>query len=495
MATEIELKYLLDNHQVEQNITQLLDNLAFPYQLAKKHLSNSYFDTKDLAFRQYDFGLRVRSQDEHREQTIKTAGQVIGGLHKRPEYNVTIKSNFPNLSLFPENIWPEEHIHKQWQDQLIVLFTTDFVRTTWNITLADSSEVELAFDLGKISAVGNNVDICEIELELISGNVSSLFSLADQLMNVLSMRPGIRSKAARGYQLRKGPANLATFDDFPLIQCSQECSAYQAFVSGVSFNLIRLQQIIEAYFLTPSLVLLKQLHQTLLLLRHGFWLFKDELNDDWLALRKEISHFLTLFSWVNNAKNLQELLARNKSYRKKLEYSDQIIQQLKLEKRLLPNSNDVYRLIQSPRFNKMQLIMLKLILQADNKDENNDVALSKNWISKELTQSTLSLNQVMSQLLVFTNEKYLTSKKCVTRFLLTTSWYLTLLPHEQDNDERLLWLDVMNGIEELETLWLLHQQLAEIPHQLPKLTTWLECKIENLTLALDSSRSLALGTG
>ncbi len=56
----------------------------YHYAVANNTLTNCYFDTKELSFRKHDFGLRVRSKNEQREQTIKTAGQTIGGLHKRP---------------------------------------------------------------------------------------------------------------------------------------------------------------------------------------------------------------------------------------------------------------------------------------------------------------------------------------------------------------------------------------------------------------------------
>ena len=51
-----------------------------------------------------DMGLRIRSHNGHIEQTIKTAGVPIGGLHPRPEYNVDIHSAVPNLALFQQEI-------------------------------------------------------------------------------------------------------------------------------------------------------------------------------------------------------------------------------------------------------------------------------------------------------------------------------------------------------------------------------------------------------
>ena len=100
MTTEIELKYLVLGDNTVEKITELFhrENIQFSYQ--QKQLSNCYFDTPDLNLRQHDMGLRVRRNNNHIEQTIKTAGQVVGGLHSRPEYNVDIESEQPILRFF-----------------------------------------------------------------------------------------------------------------------------------------------------------------------------------------------------------------------------------------------------------------------------------------------------------------------------------------------------------------------------------------------------------
>ena len=110
MSNEVELKFLVlmgselnateFSEKITDNITQLLqqEDLSFQYQLNK--LTNCYFDTADQALRQLDFGLRIRRDGDHIEQTIKTAGVIIGGLHQRPEYNLPLEGKHPDLSLF-----------------------------------------------------------------------------------------------------------------------------------------------------------------------------------------------------------------------------------------------------------------------------------------------------------------------------------------------------------------------------------------------------------
>jgi len=207
MTTEIELKYLIpanheDNDAVVDKITAMLEEQNDSFTLSKKQLNNNYFDNKELALRKMDIGLRIRGVDHKYEQTVKTAGKVVGCLHQRPEYNVDLKDNNLDLLLFPEHIWPEHVDVVKLQKSLQIIFNTDFFRQTWLITQA-SSVIELALDRGKIFTCSTieTLAINELEIELVSGDEQALFALAEQLMNVVQMRPGKLSKAARGYAL------------------------------------------------------------------------------------------------------------------------------------------------------------------------------------------------------------------------------------------------------------------------------------------------------
>ena len=103
MAAEIELKLFFPENERERWVS-LLDSLPHSDPKGTKHLSNCYFDTPQLTLRHWDMGLRIRGCDGRFEQTIKTAGTVIGGVHSRPEYNIDIDQPKVNLSLFPSKL-------------------------------------------------------------------------------------------------------------------------------------------------------------------------------------------------------------------------------------------------------------------------------------------------------------------------------------------------------------------------------------------------------
>ncbi|MDX5406253.1 MAG: CYTH domain-containing protein [Chromatiaceae bacterium] len=203
MSNELELKFALPATYLPQLIS-LLPQLAQVQHQAEHALLNAYFDTADNWFRRHDMGLRSRLKNGCYEQTIKLSGQQHGALQMRPEYNVPCASVLPVLADFPPHIWPEKTDVTALQHQLTELFRTDFVRHSWQLDTRDGSRVELAYDAGCIGASGKQQPIAELELELLSGNGETLFSLARQLLNSLPLQAGWLSKAARGYLLRSG---------------------------------------------------------------------------------------------------------------------------------------------------------------------------------------------------------------------------------------------------------------------------------------------------
>lgn len=494
MNTEVELKYLILSQDVEAKITSLLSDGECAEKCSfvknRKLLTNCYFDTPDLALRNKDYGLRVRGCNNKLEQTIKTAGVVVGGLHQRPEYNVDINNSFPDLSLFPANIWTEQDNLTQLQQQLIPLFDTDFTRITWLVTF-EKSKIELAFDQGTISSDGEQLEISEIELELVEGSVEQLFELARILFRGLLLRPGIQSKAARGYQLwhkksqQDADANLQ-------IDISG-ASLSENFSHGISHCLQQLHLAIEHYMRQPNYDHLVQVINVLVMLRHGFWLFDLHLNEKGREIREQLSAFVQLFDWLDSAVYLKELMNKTGNYRKKLDLSEQLIDQLRIEKQRFPEDSHVVELIHSQRFNEIQLSLLELVV---TKAEQVFTPLVgeinyRQYAQEKLSASLYDLKSVLPNESL-TIEQYLALRKRVSRSLLTGGWFGLLFDAQLRDQFRMPWLDIQQGLGELRSLWIIHQQLERLEDAPKKLIAWHHSKLENLLLALEHSRQSAM---
>ena len=204
MATETELKLRIDPEHIDTLLKHPLLSLA----PRRQHLYNTYFDTTDLALSRQKVAVRERRVDDRQLGeltllTVKTAGNSSGGLSQRREWEAPSQAGVFDF----ERLVDDASLAKTlavFAVQLVPVFTTDFERLSWRVPVANS-EVEVALDRGAILVNRNgrqaSVPICELELELKSGDIDALNDLAAQLRATTPLTPTDDSKAARGYQL------------------------------------------------------------------------------------------------------------------------------------------------------------------------------------------------------------------------------------------------------------------------------------------------------
>ncbi|MFD2167944.1 inorganic triphosphatase [Thalassotalea euphylliae] len=505
MSTEIELKYLVADLDVADRFTALLTDKQLLHTHTTRHLSNTYFDTQARSLRSFDMGLRVRRVGDYTEQTIKTAGTTIGGLHQRPEYNVEIDDTFPTLSLFPSEIWPENASVEDLQKELVSVFSTNFTRECWQVIIGDS-EIEVAYDHGKIESQGQTLDINEIELELVKGERDAIFTLAELLIDRFNVTAGTESKAARGYKLwqqglveeDESTQESQTFSDsldnrdIEQVSLSASLSVEKAMLIGLEQGLRSLQQAIASTIQTPTLPNLKCVFQALTFIDHGFSLHQELIEQDkfdrFTSLVKES---MESFSWLESAIHINDLTLRSGHYRKKLEYSNQLVSTLKLERSRFPNEQEIKQLLSGKVINLLQLKLLKFILSPVVKPSEKPRVI-EDFSRSNLEKSLKALVSISGNKHELDSLEFIVMQHHLYSSLLTGSWYGSLFNGELRAEYRRQWLDVFYGIEELATLSLLQQQLNAIDAIPDKLVRWLANKIENLVMVINQSYQSAI---
>lgn len=191
MDREIELKFLIPPDAATLVLAQLTGEGAV------RQLDATYFDTADHALRKAGFGLRVRDGEGGRKQTLKSAS--AGGVFSRGEWEERIAGPGPDrdaLARTPAAAMLEG-------EALAPVFTTRVERTV-RIVQVGEAVIEAALDRGELRADGRQVTVCELELELKSGQPEALFSLARDLAKRVPLRLSLISKAERGYGLAIG---------------------------------------------------------------------------------------------------------------------------------------------------------------------------------------------------------------------------------------------------------------------------------------------------
>ncbi|MBL4621828.1 MAG: CYTH domain-containing protein [Immundisolibacteraceae bacterium] len=202
MATEIELKLDIDAEFID-----ILQNhpLLTGIRPSINQLENIYYDTADQQLRSQKMALRTRFDGQSWQQTLKTAGQTINGLHLRDEWETPIDDGQLQLDLLVAAGANTRTINWLSELDLKPAFNTRFERQCWLLTGGNlgADLVELVLDQGEVIAKNQSSPICEIELELKQGDVETLQKVQRQLQAAITLTPSNISKAARGYQLRQ----------------------------------------------------------------------------------------------------------------------------------------------------------------------------------------------------------------------------------------------------------------------------------------------------
>lgn len=224
MENEIELKIML----LAENITPICQwiNQQNVLNQATEILGNTYYDTASQFFAKQQMGLRVRNKNQQYEMTLKTKGEIIGGLHIRPEYNLKLSDSYPDLKkLTAEFNLPFEQT-EQLQAELNAVFSTDFTRDKW-LVKSGRSLIEIALDRGLIKNHYGEEAICELELELKQGEIGDILVLLTTLPKLNGIWFSGLSKAQRGYLIGNTAEIAKIVNNLPGCQGSTEKDQFQ----------------------------------------------------------------------------------------------------------------------------------------------------------------------------------------------------------------------------------------------------------------------------
>lgn len=162
-------------------------------------LLSIYFDTPKFDLMRHGIALRVRHIGKQWIQTLKAESQSVGALTSRPEWEAVVENgDWPDFSVLPQVAL--DLLSGIKHKRIVPVFTTEFRRTAWQI-VHSKARAEVALDRGKITAAGQCREICEVEIELKSGEPEFLFEIAAQLLQAAPLHIEPRSKAERGYTL------------------------------------------------------------------------------------------------------------------------------------------------------------------------------------------------------------------------------------------------------------------------------------------------------
>jgi triphosphatase len=202
MTVETELKLRIAPGQLAR-LKRLALLKKFPSSRpVTRRIYNVYYDTPKLELHKSGMALRLRHVGQQWLQTLKGGGSVKAGLHQRNEWEVAVSGPALDFSRIEDAAW-HEYVPLSLRNKLQPVFVTDFTRTSRTLKFRDT-EIELCMDHGEISTQQQRLPICELELELKSGEPKQLFELALVILEFVPFELEMFSKAEHGYGLLSG---------------------------------------------------------------------------------------------------------------------------------------------------------------------------------------------------------------------------------------------------------------------------------------------------
>ncbi|OGT06638.1 MAG: hypothetical protein A2143_07160 [Gallionellales bacterium RBG_16_57_15] len=202
MAVETELKLRIAPEQLARLKRHPLLGKHQVTRPATRRLHNIYYDTPKLELHKLEMALRLRRAGRQWLQTLKGGGSVKAGLHQRDEWEVPVSRAALDFSSPQAAEW-EAHLPLPLRKKLQPVFVTDFSRTSRMLEW-QGAQIELCMDHGEVRTEQRSMPICELELELKSGEPAQLFELALALLEIVPFELEAVSKAEQGYRLLTG---------------------------------------------------------------------------------------------------------------------------------------------------------------------------------------------------------------------------------------------------------------------------------------------------
>ena len=180
-------------------------------------LENTYLDTPAMSITGRGGMIRVRHykglDQDYYEFTVKYGGGVSDGFHKRYEWNARCEDSDFSIGRFKSLVTsdsdPSDMLSEVFGDikdeDLNPICANSFNRTIYNLAFGDST-IEACFDYGLITnSDGSRTDeICELELELKSGDPADIDQLAKIITGKTCCVPLDKTKYGRTVKLATG---------------------------------------------------------------------------------------------------------------------------------------------------------------------------------------------------------------------------------------------------------------------------------------------------
>lgn len=183
----------------------LLEQILFDPEIAKARrggyrmiaMSTVYYDTPDRRLSSRRWTLRLRQENDDLVATLKTPGQG----RARGEWECRARSIQEAIPQLLDAGAPAELTQLLADQPLHPVCAAQFTRRACQVSFPDGTVCELCGDVGALTGDGKEEALCEIEVELKSGDAAAAQAFAQELQARFDLQEEPRSKFARASAL------------------------------------------------------------------------------------------------------------------------------------------------------------------------------------------------------------------------------------------------------------------------------------------------------
>ena len=494
MASELELKLAACPDKLNKIKELEFPGISSQSPWQTKSLVNVYFDNSKYQLRQLGVGVRVRSFDDQHIQCVKSLIKSVGGLHQRNEDEVSLNSSTLDIDAIAEpylQILVEEAIEEG--GELKPIFETNFERSSCILTFSDATRIELSLDHGTIECGEQQLPICEVELELVDGSADYIFAMGRYLIKELNLTLSNASKARRGYSL------ISDFNPrlkvMQVTELSQGVEAEQAF-EQICLSSLNHWQYYELFLDRDNAHgAILEMYRALMSLQHIYLVFGG------LIPRNATKDLRRSWDWLGEAMRPIVDAAKHKRYlvrylKLKADWDLVESQQQTIQQQASEMIEKFKTLLNTDRYNLMMLNMSQWLFSKEwrdyiPEDERDNLQIPIiDFARKQLEHMLKELKRDLGPKLEMTPDDYFKQVSHLRRALDTGLFFGSLFDTQKRLSYRQPWVDVIDGIRELQ----MNHYIAKLQlenHQQDETDEWLEKRNTPILDALHETRRSA----
>ncbi len=165
---------------------------------SRRRVVSTYFDTPDLSLFHRQIEVRARRVGARHILSVKHVPGAEHGRHSGKDWEADVAKRAINSRIMDDRALRKKLSANNLASNLRPIFVTDVSRAVWPLKIKNSS-VEFAVNVGEIKSKGRRLPICEVGLELKSGDASGIYALARELRKSVPFDLEPLSKIERGY--------------------------------------------------------------------------------------------------------------------------------------------------------------------------------------------------------------------------------------------------------------------------------------------------------